>query len=80
MNRRLGHTDKTVWMRVLHSVLFELGMMSVLVPIIAWFLNISLIRAVVMDLSFSIFYMVYAFCLNWCYDLVELRRTKRVSG
>jgi uncharacterized membrane protein len=55
MNRRLGHTDKTVWMRVLHSVLFELGMMSVLVPIIAWFLNISLIRAVVMDLSFSIF-------------------------
>ena len=80
MNRRLGHTDKTVWMRVLHSVLFELGMMSVLVPIIAWFLNISLIRAVVMDLSFSIFYMVYAFCLNWCYDLVELRRAKRVSG
>ena len=80
MNRRLGHTDKTVWMRVLHSVLFELGMMSVLVPIIAWFSNISLIRAVVMGLSFSIFYMVYAFCLNWCYDLVELRRTKRVSG
>ncbi|MEQ9476658.1 chlorhexidine efflux transporter, partial [Marinovum algicola] len=37
-------------------------------PFIAWYLGISLWQAFVMDVSFALFYMVYAFGFNWAYD------------
>ena len=39
-------------------------------PFIAWYLNISLAHALVMDISFALFYVVYAFVFNWSYDRV----------
>jgi uncharacterized membrane protein len=60
---------KTIRMRVAHAVLFEIGLLAVLMPFIAWYLDVSLLQALVMDLSFALFYLVYAFCFNWAYDL-----------
>ncbi len=68
MQRQLGTTQKTVPIRVAHAVLFELGLLLVLMPFIAWYLNISIMHALVMDVSFALFYVVYAFVFNWCYD------------
>ncbi len=68
MQRKLGTTQKTVAIRVAHAVLFELGLLLVLMPFIAWYLDISIIHALVMDVSFALFYVVYAFVFNWCYD------------
>lgn len=70
MLRLAGHLRKTVLMRVFHSVLFELGLVTVLMPFIAWYLDVSLWHALVMDLSFSLFYLVFAFVFNWSYDLI----------
>ncbi len=61
---------KTLPQRVLHAVLFEAGLLTVLAPYIAWQLSVGLAQAVLMDLSFSLFYVVYAFAFNWAYDLV----------
>jgi uncharacterized membrane protein len=70
MQRMKGTTQKTTLIRVLHSVLFELGLLIVLMPFIAWYLGISLLHALVMDISFALFYVVYAFIFNWCYDRI----------
>ncbi len=68
MQRLAGTTYKTVPVRVLHAVLFEAGILIVLAPFIAWYLGVGLWHAIVMDVSFSLFYLVYAFVFNWSYD------------
>lgn len=68
MQRLAGSTYKTVPVRVLHAVLFEAGILIVLAPFIAWYLGVGLWHAIVMDVSFSLFYLVYAFVFNWSYD------------
>lgn len=68
LRRFSGTTQKSPRLRVLHAVLFETGLLIVLMPFIAWYLGISLWQALVMDVSFALFYMVYAFGFNWAYD------------
>ncbi|WP_323764934.1 PACE efflux transporter [Marinovum sp.] len=68
LKRRSGTTQKTPRQRVLHAVLFEAGLLLVLLPFIAWYLGISLWTAFVMDISFAGFYLVYALAFNWLYD------------
>lgn len=70
MHARLGHTQKTPLMRVGHSLLFEAGLLLILVPFIAWYLAIGLVEAFVMDIAISLFYLFYSFAYNWAYDIV----------
>ena len=48
--------------------MFEVGLLFVLLPLFAWYLEISLWQAFLMDVSFALFYMGYAFVFNWMYD------------
>ncbi|MFC3127002.1 PACE efflux transporter [Pseudoroseomonas globiformis] len=68
MQRLAGHTRKTPLLRVFHAVLFEAGLLCVLLPPTAWFLGISLWQAFVMDASIAVFYVAYAFVFNLAYD------------
>ncbi|MGP5543060.1 PACE efflux transporter [Psychrobacter celer] len=61
-------TFKTPWIRVLHVVLFEGGLLVLYLPMVAWYLNISLWHAFVMDASLVGFYLFYTFSYNWAYD------------
>lgn len=70
MQRFSGGTQKTTTMRVLHAVLFEIGLMITLMPFIAWYLDVSMLHALVMDVSFALFYVVYAFVFNLAYDRI----------
>ena len=70
MRRVLGHTRKSPVMRVFHAVLFEGGLLVVLMPLIAWYLGVTLWQAFMMDLSFAAFYLIYAFIYNWAYDVI----------
>lgn len=70
MMRLKGDTRKTVGLRVLHSLLFELGLLVVSLPFIALYLGLSLWDALVMDVAFVVFYLVYSFAFNWAYDVV----------
>ena len=65
-----GSVHKTVPMRIGHTLLFEAGLMIVLLPFFAWYLGISVMQAFVMDVSFSAFFMAYAFFFNWAYDVI----------
>ena len=61
---------KTLPLRLLHASLFEIGLLVLLVPLIAWYLGVSLWQAFVMDVALAGFYLVYAFCFNWAYDIL----------
>lgn len=78
--RALGRsTEKTLVQRIGHAVLFEIGLLLMLMPLIALYLGITLWEALVMDLAFALFYMGYALVFNWAYDrlfpLPEWRKT-----
>jgi uncharacterized membrane protein len=70
MRRQTGSTRKTPGIRVIHAILFELGLLIALLPFVAWYLQISLWEALIMDIAFALFYVVYAFVFNWGYDRV----------
>lgn len=68
MQRACGSTRKNASGRVVHAILFEAGLLVVLLPLIAWYLDVGLWEALLMDVSFAFFYMVYALAFNWGYD------------
>lgn len=70
MLRFTGQLRKSVFVRVLHAILFELGLLIVFLPSVAWYLDISLLDALIMDIAVAGFYMVYALIYNWLYDIV----------
>ncbi|WP_371344849.1 PACE efflux transporter [Ancylobacter sp. IITR112] len=66
--RLRGSVRKTLALRVLHAILFEAGLVLVLVPFVAWYLGVGLVEAFLMDLALTLFFLVYAFLFNWAYD------------
>ena len=80
MQRYRGSTRKTALIRFLHAFLFEAGLLCMLLPLFAWYLGIGIWEAFLMDISFSIFYLCYAFVFNWIYDwLFPLPEWKQAS-
>ena len=63
-----GTLHKTLAIRVAHTFLFEAGLVLMLIPLIAWYLGLSLWDALIMDLAIVTFYLVYAFFFNIAYD------------
>jgi uncharacterized membrane protein len=61
---------RSVKRRVAHAVVFEAGLVLMLVPLIAWWLGIGLWQALVMDLALVVFFLVYTFAFNWAFDAV----------
>jgi uncharacterized membrane protein len=66
----LGRTYKTRQERIYHAVGFECGLLIVILPLTAWYLNISLWNALVLDLGFMLFYLIYGYFYHWLYDVV----------
>jgi uncharacterized membrane protein len=56
--------------RIAHALGFEGGLVAFLVPVFAWWLGISLLQALVMDLGLVLFFLVYTFVFNWAFDTV----------
>jgi uncharacterized membrane protein len=65
-----GTPKKTVKLRVAHAFGFELGLMVVFLPIVVRILDVSLMEALIIDLGFIAFYLVYAFAFTWAYDTI----------
>jgi uncharacterized membrane protein len=68
---------RTIPMRILHTLGFETFFMVVALPLTAWWLGISVMDALFLDLVFSLFFMLYAFCFNWIFDIVRHRLGQR---
>jgi len=61
---------RSVRRRIAHAIGFEGGLVLSMVPFFAWWLEVSLWQAFVMDLGFILFFLIYTFVFSWCFDRV----------
>lgn len=61
------------WTRVLHALLFEGGLVVVCVPLIAAWLNVSLMQAFLLDIGVLLFFLPYTYVYHWGYDVLRAR-------
>ena len=70
--RRAG-LKRTLGMRIAHAIMFELGLVAMVVPVAAWWLNVSLVEALLLDLGIVLFFLPYTFGFNLAYDALRAR-------
>jgi len=68
LGRPLNHRPPKL--RVLHAVLFEASLILITVPVVSWWLHMSLWQAFIADIGFALFFLFYAYVFNWAYDAV----------
>ncbi|MES2352788.1 MAG: PACE efflux transporter [Pseudomonadota bacterium] len=59
---------RSIWRRLAHGLGFEGGLVVMLVPVMAYWLQSSLLHAFIADLGFLAFFFVYAIVFNWAFD------------
>ena len=66
---RGGHLSRRGWgVRILHASLFELGLTLITLPLIVWMLKLSVVDALLLDVGFIVFYLLYALLFYRVYD------------
>ncbi|MBT2374048.1 multidrug/biocide efflux PACE transporter [Pseudomonas fluorescens] len=65
------------WTRVLHALMFEGGLILFAVPLIAAWLNISLMRAFILDIGVLLFFLPYTYVYHWGYDVLREKFVQR---
>ncbi|WP_116964121.1 PACE efflux transporter [Fastidiosibacter lacustris] len=78
---RLGKDrfNRSVITRCIHVLLFELGLFIVTIPLVAFWLDMTLLQAFLIDIAFVAFFLIYAFVYNWIFDLLYLKLVRKVS-
>ena len=61
---------RTLGRRLLHALGFEGGLAVLLVPVMAWLLEIGWWQALVADIGLLTFFFCYAFVFQWAFDLL----------
>ncbi|NWB50293.1 multidrug/biocide efflux PACE transporter [Pseudomonas gingeri] len=64
---------QNLWTRLLHALLFEGGLVVVSVPLVAWWLDLSLLTALLLDIGVLLFFLPYTYLYHWAYDGVRAR-------
>lgn len=71
---------RTLSVRLLHASLFECGLVVVMVPIIALWLQIPVVAALVLDIGLILLFLPYTLVFNWVYDKAKARVLSRRAG
>lgn len=56
--------------RIAHALGMEGGLVLMLVPLFAWWFEVGLWQAFLMDLGLLLFFLVYTFVFNWAFDRI----------
>ena len=61
-------TGRSALRRLAHGIGFEGGLGLILIPVMALWLQIGLWDAMLTELGFLLFFMVYTVAFTWCFD------------
>ena len=61
---------RSIWRRLAHGVGFEGGLVTMLVPLMAYWLNISLLNAFYAELGILLVFFIYAVAFTWVFDKI----------
>ncbi|ONS58363.1 hypothetical protein A8E36_09620 [Burkholderia cenocepacia] len=67
---RRAETTRTVGRRVVHAIGFQIALVTFLIPLIAWWLDVSLLQAFLYDAVLIVFFPIFTFTYNWAFDSV----------
>ncbi|MCU0903146.1 MAG: PACE efflux transporter [Tabrizicola sp.] len=56
--------------RTAHAILFEGGLVLLLLPVIAWWLGVSLLQALVYEAGLIVLFIGYTYLFTWGFDRV----------
>jgi uncharacterized membrane protein len=68
--RRQPVRGRSARRRLAHGILFEGGLVLVLVPFLAWWMSVGLVEAFLYDIGLIAFFAVYTFVFTWAFDRV----------
>ena len=63
-------TKRSFSRRIVHAMGFEFGLVLTSLPIVMWWLGLTLLQAFLMDLIVTSFIVLYTFVFTWSYDLL----------
>ena len=63
-------TERSARQRIVHALGLEVVLTSTSLPIVTWWLQISVWQALIMDLAIISFIMVYTLIFTWIYDRI----------
>jgi len=63
---------RNIWIRILHACCFEIGLIIMVVPLVAWWVETTLWHALVVDIGLVLFFLPYSFFYNLIYDKCRL--------
>ncbi|MCC4107502.1 PACE efflux transporter [Serratia ureilytica] len=66
-SRQVSRT-RTLKRRILHAVGFQLTLVVYLIPLIAWWMGITLWQALLLDMALIVIIPCYTFVFNWAFD------------
>ena len=61
---------RSIWRRLAHGISFEGGLVTMLVPLMAYWLNISLLNAFYAELGILLVFFIYAVAFTWAFDKI----------
>lgn len=59
---------RSILRRIVHALGFEGGLALMLIPLMAWWFGVSLWEATMMEAGLLVFFLVYTYAFNWCFD------------
>ncbi|MBR8065642.1 PACE efflux transporter [Burkholderia ambifaria] len=68
--RRRAETTRSVGRRIVHAIGFQVALVTFLIPLIAWWLDVSLLQAFLYDAVLIVFFPIFTFAYNWSFDSV----------
>jgi uncharacterized membrane protein len=61
---------RSIWRRLAHGIGFEGGLVLMLVPLMAFWLNISFLDAFIAEIGLLLMFFVYAVTFTWAFDKI----------
>lgn len=71
--RRRGIATRSISIRLLHTAGFELGLVTILIPLFMWWYQIGPLAALAMEAALLLFFLVFTFAFTWAFDRVVKR-------
>ncbi|MFN3907140.1 MAG: PACE efflux transporter [Acinetobacter junii] len=66
--KRQHSKTRTIFRRVVHAIGFQAVLVTILIPLIGWWMQISLVKAFLLDFSLMIIIPCYTFVYNYLFD------------
>ena len=67
---RQTQKGRSVLRRVVHAIGFEGGIAAMLIPMMAWWFDISLWQSAVLEAGILTFFLIYTYVFNWAFDRI----------